>query len=81
MLTLGWSEHCIATNPSDFCVPLAALDAVVEIEGRRAREVALTASTSARRHAGARECAVPGELIIAVRLPAEAARFRRMPAT
>src|SRR5450432_4243342 len=30
---LGWSEACIATHPSDFCVPLVALDAVVEIEG------------------------------------------------
>src|SRR5450432_3228284 len=30
---LGWSEHCIATHPSDFCVPLVALDAVVEIQG------------------------------------------------
>ena len=26
---LGWSKACIATHPSDFCVPLAALDAVV----------------------------------------------------
>src|SRR5579875_4085821 len=34
---LGWSEHCIATHPSDFCVPLAALDAVVEIEGGAGR--------------------------------------------
>jgi xanthine dehydrogenase YagS FAD-binding subunit len=32
---LGWSESCIATHPSDFCVPLVALDAVVEIEGKR----------------------------------------------
>ena len=39
---LGWSEACIATHPSDFCVPLVALDAVVEIEGRSGRrEVAL----------------------------------------
>lgn len=30
---LGWSDSCIATHPSDFCVPLVALDAVVEIEG------------------------------------------------
>lgn len=30
---LGWSESCIATHPSDVCVPLVALDAVVEIEG------------------------------------------------
>jgi xanthine dehydrogenase YagS FAD-binding subunit len=27
---LGASEHCIATHPSDMCVALAALDAVVE---------------------------------------------------
>jgi xanthine dehydrogenase YagS FAD-binding subunit len=34
---LGWSESCIATHPSDFCVPLVALDAVVEIEGKAGR--------------------------------------------
>jgi xanthine dehydrogenase YagS FAD-binding subunit len=34
---LGWSEHCIATHPSDFCVPLVALDAVVEVEGSAGR--------------------------------------------
>src|ERR1700733_10166369 len=34
---LGWSESCIATHPSDFCVPLVALDAHVEIEGRTGR--------------------------------------------
>ena len=52
---LGWSEHCIATHPSDFCVPLVALDAVVEIEGRGGRrEVALEAlHLPARRHARA----------------------------
>ena len=39
---LGWSEHCIATHPSDFCVPLVALDAIVEIEGKDGRrEIAL----------------------------------------
>jgi xanthine dehydrogenase YagS FAD-binding subunit len=30
---LGVSEHCIATNPSDMCVALAALEATVHIEG------------------------------------------------
>jgi xanthine dehydrogenase YagS FAD-binding subunit len=30
---LGASEHCIAVHPSDLCVPLVALDAVVDIEG------------------------------------------------
>src|ERR1700738_3460783 len=28
---LGWSEACIATHPSDFCVPLVALDAIGDI--------------------------------------------------
>jgi xanthine dehydrogenase YagS FAD-binding subunit len=30
---LGTSEHCIATNPSDMCVALAALEATIHIEG------------------------------------------------
>ncbi|KAB7765656.1 FAD-binding molybdopterin dehydrogenase [Xanthomonas maliensis] len=30
---LGASEHCIATHPSDMCVALAALDAVVQVRG------------------------------------------------
>ena len=31
---LGASEACVATHPSDLCVALAALDAVVHVEGR-----------------------------------------------
>jgi xanthine dehydrogenase YagS FAD-binding subunit len=30
---LGASDHCIATHPSDMCVALAALDAVVTVKG------------------------------------------------
>jgi xanthine dehydrogenase YagS FAD-binding subunit len=30
---LGASEHCIATHPSDMCVALAALEAVVHVSG------------------------------------------------
>ncbi|MES2570651.1 MAG: xanthine dehydrogenase family protein subunit M [Verrucomicrobiota bacterium] len=30
---LGTSPHCIATNPSDLCVALAALEAVVQVRG------------------------------------------------
>jgi len=30
---LGQSEQCIATNPSDMCVALAALDAIVRVRG------------------------------------------------
>ncbi|MDB6047383.1 MAG: xanthine dehydrogenase family protein subunit [Pseudomonas sp.] len=31
---LGASDECVATHPSDLCVALAALDAVVHVEGR-----------------------------------------------
>jgi len=41
---LGASEHCIATHPSDMCVALAALDAVVHVESARGkREIPFTA--------------------------------------
>ena len=74
---LGWSEHCIATNPSDFCVPLVALGAIVEVEGASGRrDIPLE---SFHRLPGAtpeHETELqPGELIIAVRLPADAAGF------
>lgn len=74
---LGWSEHCIATHPSDFAVPLVALDAVVEIEGKAGRrEIALEDLHRLPGDAPERETALePGDLIVALRLPREAARF------
>lgn len=74
---LGWSEACIATNPSDFCVPLAALDAAVEVQGPEGRrEIALADFHLLPGDTPERETALkPGELILAVRLPAEAAGF------
>jgi xanthine dehydrogenase YagS FAD-binding subunit len=74
---LGWSEGCIATHPSDFCVPLVALDAVVEIEGSNARrEIALDALHRLPGTTPERESVLePGELILAVRLPASAKNF------
>src|SRR5712672_2344359 len=36
---LGQSEHCIATHPSDMCVALAALEAVVRVSGPRGDRV------------------------------------------
>lgn len=76
---LGWSESCIATNPSDFCVPLVALDAVVEIEGVAGRrEVALESFHRLPGDAPERDSVLePGELIVAVRLPADSAAFAR----
>jgi xanthine dehydrogenase YagS FAD-binding subunit len=74
---VGWSEHCIATHPSDFCAPLVALDAVVEIEGKNGRrEVALENFHRLPGDTPERESALePGELIVAVRLPGDAANF------
>jgi xanthine dehydrogenase YagS FAD-binding subunit len=74
---LGWSASCIAAHPSDFCVALVALDAVVEIEGKTGRrEIPLEAL---HRLPGDRpDCETvlePGEMIVAVRLPAAAARL------
>jgi len=74
---LGWSESCIAAHPSDFCVPLVALDAVVEIEGKAGpREIPLEKFHRLPGDAPERESMLePGEMIVAVRLPAEAVRF------
>jgi xanthine dehydrogenase YagS FAD-binding subunit len=74
---LGWSDHCIATHPSDFCVPLVALDAVVLIEGRAGkREVALEAFYSLPGDTPERETVLePGDLITGLRLPASASAF------
>jgi len=33
LATLGTSEHCIATNPSDMCVAMAALEATIHVQG------------------------------------------------
>jgi xanthine dehydrogenase YagS FAD-binding subunit len=34
----GWSDKCIAVMPSDMCVALAALDAVVKVQGANGKE-------------------------------------------
>jgi xanthine dehydrogenase YagS FAD-binding subunit len=74
---LGWSAHCIATHPSDFCVPLAALDAAVEIEGKNGRrEVSLEAFHCLPGETPERETVLePGDLVTAIRLPPGAAAF------
>lgn len=74
---LGWSESCIATHPSDFCVPLAALEATVEVEGTAGRrDITLEALHLLPGTTPERETALaPGEMIVALRLPAQAAAF------
>ncbi len=72
---LGWSRSCIATHPSDFCVPLVALDATVEIEGASGRrDVPLDAFHLLPGETPDKETVLePGDLITAVRLPAASA--------
>ncbi len=50
---LGTSDHCIATNPSDMCVAMAALEAVIHVQGPKGtRSVPIRRfPSSARRHA------------------------------
>ena len=69
---LGQSEQCIATHPSDMCVALAALDAIVRVRGPNGeREIAFgdfhrLPGTTPKRDTNLRS----DELIIAVDLPA-----------
>ncbi len=74
---LGWSEHCIATNPSDLCVPLVALGAIVEVEGASGRrDIPLESFHRLPGDTPEIETELkPGELITAMRLPADAAGF------
>ena len=68
---LGASEHCIATNPSDMCVALAALEASVHIQGPKgSREVAFGDFHLLPGDTPHRETVLePGDLITDVTLP------------
>ena len=74
---LGWSDGCIATHPSDFCVPLVAFDATIEIEGKSGRrEMRLEDLHRLPGDTPELETALePGDLIVALKLPAEARNF------
>jgi xanthine dehydrogenase YagS FAD-binding subunit len=74
---LGWSDHCIATHPSDFCVPLAALEAMVEVTGKGGiREIPIESFHLLPGDQPAKENALEaGELVTAIRIPADASRF------
>lgn len=70
---LGASEQCIATHPSDMCVALRALDAVVRVVGRTG-ERAVPIAEFHRLPGAAPERdtnLAPGELVTAIDLPAE----------
>jgi xanthine dehydrogenase YagS FAD-binding subunit len=68
---LGASPSCVATHPSDMCVALAALDAVVHLEGPDgARSIKLTDLHRLPGNTPERETELAaGELITAIELP------------
>ncbi len=68
---LGASEACVATHPSDMCVALAALDAMVTVRGKDgSREIPLTAFHRRPGDTPQVETELePGELITAVTVP------------
>jgi xanthine dehydrogenase YagS FAD-binding subunit len=70
---LGASEACIATHPSDMCVALAALDAMVHVQGPAGvRAIAFTDFHRLPGRAPERDNNLQhGEIITAVELPAK----------
>lgn len=68
---LGTSEHCIATNPSDMCIALAALDATVQIQGTKGtRTIAFGVFHLLPGSTPHRETVLePGDLITHITLP------------
>ena len=74
---LGASPHCIATHPSDMCVAMAALDAVVHVESATGtRTIPFEDFHRLPGDTPQRDTTLePGELVTAVELPAT--RFDR----
>jgi xanthine dehydrogenase YagS FAD-binding subunit len=69
---LGGSPHCIAVNPSDMCVALVALDAVVHTQRRQGGPRAIAVAelhTLPGDHPEIETALEPGELITHVTLP------------
>lgn len=76
---LGASEHCVATHPSDMCVALAALDAIVHVESAQRGARAIPFHEFHRLPGDRPEDDVtlaPDELITSIELP-DADRFAR----
>ena len=68
---LGTSEHCIATNPSDMCVAMAALEATIHVQGSKgSRAVPIGEFHLLPGNTPQRETVLePGDLITHVTLP------------
>lgn len=77
---LGTSEHCIATNPSDMCVAMAALEATIHVQGAKGpRAIAFGDFHLLPGNTPHRETVLePGDLITHVTLPAPLRNSRQV---
>jgi len=77
---LGTSDHCIANNPSDMCVAMAALEAVIHVQGLRgARAISIGDFHLLPGDTPHRETVLePGDLITHVTLPPPQAGSRQI---
>jgi xanthine dehydrogenase YagS FAD-binding subunit len=68
----GWSETCVATNPSDLAVALAAMDAIVVVQGQAGeRRIPFTDFHRLPGSAPERDNVLDrGDLIVAIEVPA-----------
>src|SRR5882724_8047402 len=80
LAVLGTSEHCIATNPSDMCVAMAALEATIHVQGDRdTRAILIGDFHLLPGNAPTRETVLePGDLITHVTLPPPVAGSRQV---
>ena len=68
----GWSEQCVAVHPSDMCIALAALDAVVNVQGPNGQTRSIPFADYHRLPEDAPQkdnTLNPGELITAIEIP------------
>jgi xanthine dehydrogenase YagS FAD-binding subunit len=77
---LGTSEHCIATNPSDMCVAMAALEATIYVQGPKgSRAIPIGDFHLLPGNTPNRETVLePGDLITHVTLPPPIAGSRQV---
>jgi xanthine dehydrogenase YagS FAD-binding subunit len=80
LAVLGTSEHCIATNPSDMCVAMAALEATIHVKGPKGeRDIAFADFHLLPGNTPDRETVLePGDLVTYVTLPPPVAGSRQV---
>src|SRR5437867_2845156 len=80
LAVLGISEHCIATNPSDMCVAMAALEATIHVLGSKgSRAIPIVDFHLLPGNTPHRETVLePGDLITHVTLPAPVTGSRQV---